>query len=214
MGGMYFGLSGLALGFGMLDQGRRASRLPLAIIYRAFGATNKAARAARQIAMPFARPANRNAIRAASKSQCHSRHPANRNAIHCAARQIALSFTLRPDKSEYHSLRGQANPNAIPAPQANGNPLTTPPGKSRYRHRGALLRCSIHQYSQMMMPATASMPSHGPRKKSSGTRPIGASFDVPTMRPALSTPHKLSPTISPDATSVPRRSARSGFAEA
>ena len=31
------------------------------------------------------------------------------------------------------------------------------------------------------------------------------------MSPALSTPHRLSPTISPDATSVPSRSARSGF---
>jgi len=36
---MYFGLSGLDLVVFCLDQGRRASRLPLAFISRAFGAS-------------------------------------------------------------------------------------------------------------------------------------------------------------------------------
>jgi len=34
----YFGLSGLVRSLVLLDQGRRAPRLPLAIIFRAFGA--------------------------------------------------------------------------------------------------------------------------------------------------------------------------------
>src|SRR4026209_2855381 len=59
----------------------------------------------------------------------------------------------------------------------------------------------------------STMPSHGAATKLAGTKPSGASFDKPTIRPAFSTPHKLSPTIKPDATSVPSRSARSGFGE-
>src|SRR5258706_13036152 len=64
----------------------------------------------------------------------------------------------------------------------------------------------------MITPTNPSSPSHGPSAKLSDTSPIGASFDKPTISPALITPHKLSPTINPDATSVPNRSARSGFA--
>src|ERR1043165_2716617 len=71
---------------------------------------------------------------------------------------------------------------------------------------------SIQPYSQIITPTKPSNPSHGPSTKSSGTNPIGASFDNATIKPALITPHKLSPTIKPDATSVPRRSARCGFA--
>ena len=41
--------------------------------------------------------------------------------------------------------------------------------------------------------------------------PIGASLDNATISPALITPQMLSPTINPYATSVPSRSARSGF---
>ena len=70
----------------------------------------------------------------------------------------------------------------------------------------------IHPYNQTITPTKPSSPSQGPSAKSSGTSPIGASVEKPTMRPALSTPHKLSPTINPKATSVPSRSARSGFA--
>src|SRR4026209_2622182 len=72
-------------------------------------------------------------------------------------------------------------------------------------------RRSIHEYSQAMTAMNTNGPSHGPGAKVSGTSPIGASFEKPTMRPALITPQILSPTINPDATSVPSRSARSGF---
>ena len=72
-------------------------------------------------------------------------------------------------------------------------------------------RRSIHPYSQIITPTKPSSPSHGAATNSSGTSPIGASFEKPTMRPALMTPHRLSPTINPDATSVPSRSARPGF---
>src|SRR4051794_23577443 len=73
---------------------------------------------------------------------------------------------------------------------------------------------TIHPYSHTMIPTKPTSPSHGAGANSSGTRPIGASFENATIRPAFSTPHRLSPTISPDATNVARRSARSGFAEA
>ena len=49
-------------------------------------------------------------------------------------------------------------------------------------------------------------------RKLSGTSAIGASVEKPTIRPALTTPQMLSPTIRPEATSVPNRSARPGFA--
>ena len=42
-------------------------------------------------------------------------------------------------------------------------------------------------------------------------RLAGASFESATINPALITPHILSPTINPDATRVPSRSARGGF---
>src|SRR3569832_2177940 len=78
--------------------------------------------------------------------------------------------------------------------------------------RGAVrARRSIHEYSQIMIPMKPNTPSHGANGKSSGTSPIGASFERPTMRPALTTPQRLSPTINPDATRVPSRSARSGL---
>ena len=62
-----------------------------------------------------------------------------------------------------------------------------------------------------MTPTKPSTPSHGAGAKFSGTSAIGASFENPTMRPALITPQMLSPTISPDATSVPNRWDLSGF---
>src|SRR5918912_2830795 len=74
-------------------------------------------------------------------------------------------------------------------------------------------RRSIHPYNHTITPTKPRTPSHGASAKLSGTIPIGASFDVPTINPALITPQMLSPTMSPDATSVPSRSARSGFGE-
>ena len=65
-------------------------------------------------------------------------------------------------------------------------------------------RPSQHPSVQQEIETTKpSSPSHGASTKSSGTIPIGASFYRLTMSPALITPHKLSPTINPDATSVP-----------
>src|SRR5688572_3163242 len=69
---------------------------------------------------------------------------------------------------------------------------------------------SIQPYSHTIAPMKPSTPSHGARAKSGGRKPIGASLFSPTIRPALSTPHRLSPTMRPDATSVPSRTARSG----
>src|SRR5215813_8944168 len=83
-----------------------------------------------------------------------------------------------------------------------------------FHHCAAFERRSIHEYSRMIMPTKPITPSHGAGANSSGTRPIGASFDKPTIRPALITPQILSPTINPEATSVPSRSVRSGFGEA
>ena len=60
-------------------------------------------------------------------------------------------------------------------------------------------RRNIHLYNQMIAPTKPSSPSQGASAKSSGTSPIGASFEKPTMRPALITPHRLSPTIKPEA---------------
>src|ERR1051326_9215543 len=82
-----------------------------------------------------------------------------------------------------------------------------------FHYRAAFERRSIHEYNKMMIPTKLITPSHGAGAKLSGTRPIGASFDKPTIRPALITPQRLSPTIKPEATSVPSRSVRSGFAE-
>ncbi len=76
-------------------------------------------------------------------------------------------------------------------------------------YRSAADRRSIHLYNKTIAPTKPSSPSHSASSKSSGTIPIGASFDRLTIRPALITPHKLSPTINPDATSVPSRGARS-----
>src|SRR6266550_5330999 len=70
---------------------------------------------------------------------------------------------------------------------------------------------SIHPYNSTIAPTKPSTPSQGAGVKLSGTRASGASFESATINPALITPHKLSPTINPDATSVPSRSARSGF---
>src|SRR3954470_3860601 len=81
---------------------------------------------------------------------------------------------------------------------------------ARY-HRTARDLLSIHPYNHTMTPMNPSTPSHGANAKSSGTSAIGASLEKPTMSPAFSTPQMLSPTINPDATSVPNRSARSGF---
>jgi cyclase len=89
-----------------------------------------------------------------------------------------------------------------------------PSGRRRLSHRVAVDRRTIQRYSQTTMPAKPSRPSHFAGPKSSGTSPIGASFENATMSPALSTPHRLSPTMSPDATSVASRSARSGSADA
>ena len=47
--------------------------------------------------------------------------------------------------------------------------------------------------------------------KSAGTSPIGASFFVATTSPEFRTPQRPSPTMNPEATSVPRRSARSAL---
>ena len=46
------------------------------------------------------------------------------------------------------------------------------------------------------------------QRKSTGTTAKGASLLNATIRPALSTPNRLSPTIMPEATSTPNRSAR------
>src|SRR5262245_49497813 len=60
-------------------------------------------------------------------------------------------------------------------------------------YRAAAERRNIQPYNQMIAPTKPSSPSQGARAKSSGTSPIGASFEKPTMRPALITPHMLSP---------------------
>ena len=72
------------------------------------------------------------------------------------------------------------------------------PQKLYPSHRAAAERRSIHPYNNTIAPTKPSSPSHGASAKSSGTSPIGAFFDKLTMRPALITLHKLSPTINPD----------------
>ena len=71
---------------------------------------------------------------------------------------------------------------------------------------------SIHRYSQMTRPVNASC-ADNPRDGGFllAGAPVGASLEKATMRPALRTPNRLSPTIRPDATSVPSRSARAGI---
>src|SRR5689334_23590818 len=77
--------------------------------------------------------------------------------------------------------------------------------------RAARDRRSIHPYNHTIAPMNPNTPSHGLRAKFSGTIAIGASFEKPTIKPALITPHILSPTINPDATKVPNRSERPGL---
>src|SRR5689334_19936123 len=97
--------------------------------------------------------------------------------------------------------------NAFPTHSAA--PLPRCPASPHYRRIG--VRLSIQRYSQAITPTKPSTPRIFAGPKSSGTSPIGASFEKATMRPALNTPHRLSPTINPEATSVASRSARSWF---
>src|SRR6185437_15180084 len=77
---------------------------------------------------------------------------------------------------------------------------------TRCAARGVVVeRLSIHRYKKMTMPMNASTPNHGAGLNDSGTSAIGASVVNATMSPAFTTPHTLSPTINPDATSVPNR---------
>ena len=68
-------------------------------------------------------------------------------------------------------------------------------------------RRSIQPYRRTISSAKAPRPIQFAGAKSSGTRPSGM---CATMRPASSTPNRLSPTIIPDATSTPSRFPCSG----
>src|SRR6185437_12178864 len=82
-----------------------------------------------------------------------------------------------------------------------------PSGRNSYgtpaRSAMAPDRLSIQPYSHTTAPTNAAAPSHGAGPNVAGTIAIGVSVVRPTMRPAFTTPHTLSPTMSPDATSVP-----------
>src|SRR3954464_11605663 len=60
--------------------------------------------------------------------------------------------------------------------------------KPDYRNAAGLDldRLNIHPYSHTIAPTKPSNPSHGASAKSSATRPIGASFENATIKPALS----------------------------
>ena len=95
------------------------------------------------------------------------------------------------------------------ASSLSGFPITTISLLLHELHyRATADRRNIHPYSNTITPTNPINPSQGAAPKSAETSAKGASVERPTIRPALITPHKLSPTIRPDATSVPSRSKR------